>query len=125
MITPDNFGASMRTLVTGGTPPPIYRTAYTQWFTNVISAWEDTYRPRLAAGHGTDAAGKAWAKNDVRSEFFNEIRLIRHDISHKRGLCVESADNTLIDWVEPGKIIAPTTQQMLGLLDLFPDNELR
>ena len=40
-------------------------------------------------------------------------------------MCVESADNTLIGWGKPGEPIAPTPQQMLGMLDLFPYDELR
>lgn len=125
MMTPKNFAASVQIMMTGGTPPPIYQLAYTQWFTNIHAAWEDTYRGRLATAHGTDSDGNPWVKNDIPSEFFNEIRQIRHDISHKRGVCVESAGNTIIDWVESGKTIAPTPRQMLGLLDLFPHDELR
>lgn len=125
VITPMNLAASMKTLTTGGTPPQIYGLAYTQWFTTIHAAWEDTYRPRLAAAHCTDETGTAWTKNDIRSEFFNEVRQIRNDISHKKSICIESAGNTLIDWLEPGKIIAPNPQQMLGLLDLFPFDELR
>lgn len=125
IMTPVNLAASMQTLMTGGTPPPIFRMSYQQWVTNIYAAWEDTYRPRLAAAHGIDNAGHPWTKNDIGSEFFNEIRKIRHDISHKQGVCVESADNTIIDWVEPGKAIAPTPQQMLRMLDLFPYDELR
>lgn len=125
VITAQNFAASMQDLMTGGTPPPLYRMAYTQWFTNIHAAWEDTYRPRLAAAHGTDDTGTSWAKNDIRSEFFNEVRQIRHDISHKRGMCVESAGNTIIDWLEAGNPIAPTPRQMIGLLDQFPHDELR
>ena len=125
VVTPMNFAASMQTLMTGGTPPPIYRMAYTQWFTTVHATWEDIYRPRLAAAHGADETGAPWTKNDIWSEFFNEFRLIRHDIEHKRGVCIESSDNTLINWVEPGKVIEPTPRQMLGMLDLFPYDELR
>ncbi|EON34375.1 hypothetical protein GTC6_02170 [Gordonia terrae C-6] len=125
VITPANIGAAMREMMTGGTPPPIYRMAYTQWFTTVHAAWEDTYRARLAAAHGLDDDGKPWGKNDVRSAFFNEVRLIRNDISHKNGICVDSADNAVITWVRRGEAISPTPRDMLGMLDLFPAEELR
>ncbi|MFZ2528143.1 MAG: hypothetical protein WAX14_10890 [Rhodococcus sp. (in: high G+C Gram-positive bacteria)] len=125
VMTPMNLAASMQALTTGGTPPPIFRMSYQQWVTNIYAAWEDTYRPRLAAAHGVDEAGEPWTKNDIGSEFFNEIRQIRHDISHKKGVCVESAGTTLIGWGKPGEPIAPTPQQMLGMLDLFPHDELR
>ncbi|WP_280331072.1 hypothetical protein [Nocardia wallacei] len=125
VITPFNLGAAMKEMRSGGTPPPIYRMAYTQWFTTIHAAWEDIYRPRLAAAYGVDPDGKPWEKNDIRSEFFNEVRQIRHDIAHKRGICVESADNEIINWVVPGEKIAPTPRQMLDLLDVFPEAELR
>ncbi|MFF0495684.1 hypothetical protein ACFYU5_04695 [Nocardia aobensis] len=125
VLTPFNFGAAIKEMMSGGTPPPIYRMAYTQWFTTIHAAWEDTYRPRLAAAHGAGPDGKLWGKNDIRSEFFNEVRQIRHDIAHKRGICVESADNKIINWLVPGEEIAPTPRQMLDLLDVFPDAELR
>ncbi|MRH89509.1 hypothetical protein GFY24_19005 [Nocardia sp. SYP-A9097] len=125
VVTPSNFGAAMKEMMSGGTPPPIYRMAYTQWFTTIHAAWEDTYRPRLAAAHGVGPDRKSWEKNDIRSEFFHEVKLIRHDISHKRGICVGSAHNKIINWVVPGEEIAPTPRQMLDLLDVFPDAELR
>lgn len=126
VITPTNFGESMREMA-GGSPPPIFRMAYTQWFATIIAAWEDTYRPRLAAAHGQDAEGVAWTRNDIRSEFFYDLSQLRHDISHHAGACVESAGNTTIDWLqlEAGKLIAPTTPQMLKFLDHFPGDELR
>lgn len=125
VITPANIGAAMREMMTGGTPPPIYRMAYTQWFTTVHAAWEDTYRARLAVAHGLDDDGKPWGKNDIRSAFFNEVRLIRNDISHKNGICVDSAGNDVITWVRRGEAIAPTPRDMLGMLDKFPADELR
>lgn len=126
VITPTNVGESMREMA-GGSPPPIFRMAYTQWFATIIAAWEDTYRPRLAAAYGQDAEGVAWTRNDIRSEFFYDLSQLRHDISHHAGVCVESAGNTTIDWLqlETGTPIAPTTPQMLKFLDHFPADELR
>lgn len=125
VFTPQTFAAAAREMQSGGTTPPIGIMAYTQWFTTINAAWEDVYRPRLATAHGTDDDGVPWTKNDIRSEFLNEIRLIRNDIAHKRGICIDSAKNTQIDWLEPGKPIAPTTRQMIDLLDKFPRDELR
>ncbi|MGY4785857.1 hypothetical protein ACVH9Z_39100 [Rhodococcus opacus] len=125
IMTPFNMGSAMKELMTGGAPPSLYRMAYAQWFTNIYATWEDVYRKRLAVAHGADDDGEAWTKNDIRSEFFNEVRLIRHDISHKVGTCVESAGNTLIDWTKPGEPIAPTPRQMISLLDAFPYAELQ
>lgn len=126
VLTPTTIAATLRKTSTDN-PPPIFRMAYTQWFSTVIATWEDTYRPRLATAHGHDEQGNAWEKNDVQSEFFYDLSQIRHDISHHAGVCVESAGNTVIDWLqlEVGKPIAPTTSQMLSFLDNFPSDELR
>ena len=126
VITPATFASIMNSR-DGGSPPPIFQMAYTQWFATIIAAWEDTYRPRLAAAHGTDEQGNSWTKNDIRSQFFYELNQIRHDVSHHAGICVESAGNNVIDWLplEAGTTIAPTSAQMLQFLDHFPDEELR
>lgn len=126
VITPQTVSAAVAAL-SGGTPPPIFRMAYTQWFATIIAAWEDTYRPRLAAAHGLGSDGNAWAKNDIQSDFFYELSQIRHDISHHAGICVESAGSTTVYWLdlESGARIAPTTPQMLDFLEHFPADELR
>lgn len=38
---------------------------------------------------------------------------------------MQSADNTIIDWAARGGLISPTTRQMLSLLELFPETQLR
>jgi len=124
LITPESMAALMQEALDGDTPPPLYRLAYTQWLTSIAAAWEDVYRPRLAKAHGKDDEGNDWEKDDIRSAFFNELRLIRNDISHKQGVCIDSAGNEIIDWVEFGEEIAPTPKQMLRMLDLFPYEEL-
>ncbi|MGW4339244.1 hypothetical protein ACWEK5_41600 [Rhodococcus koreensis] len=105
--------------------PALYRMVYGQWFTYIHATWEDVYRDRLAAAHGPDDQGNPWQRNDIKSQFFNEIRLIRHDIAHHAGICEDAAENELIRWAEPGEPIAATPQQMLTLLDSFPFNDLR
>ena len=125
VMTPSNAGSVFEEMMTGGTPSSLYRLAYAHWFTSIIAAWEDVYRPRLAIAHGTGPDGEKWLKNDVRSEFLYEIAQIRHDFEHKAGICIESADNTHLNWTKPREPIAPTPRQMLSLLDSFPYDELR
>lgn len=125
VMTPHNFGSAIHEMATGGAPPPIYRMAYAQWFTTIIASWEDVYRPRLAVAYSNPETGEIWEKNDIRSKFFYEIQKIRNDFAHHQGICHESSDNTLFDWLEPGKPIAPTPRNMLDLLNLFPADELR
>ncbi|RMB69729.1 hypothetical protein AYK61_26645 [Rhodococcus sp. SBT000017] len=125
VMTPLNMSASMHTLFTGGSPPALFRMSYAQWFNSVYTSWEDVYRPRLARAHGSDPTGKPWTKEDISSKFFGELRFTRNDFVHKKGICVQSADNTIIDWATRGELISPTTVQMLSLLELFPETELR
>ncbi|KAF0965397.1 hypothetical protein MLGJGCBP_01444 [Rhodococcus sp. T7] len=125
IMTPGNEAAVFAEMFSGGTPPPLYRMAYGQWFGSVAAMWEDVYRDRLAIAHGVDSDGQPWDKNDVKSEFFYELCQIRHDFAHKDGLCEESAGNAVLNWGIAGKPLAPTPRQMLSLIDLFPTEELR
>lgn len=125
IMTPGNEAAMFAEMFSGGTPPPLYRMAYGQWFGTVAALWEDVYRERLATAHGVDNDGEAWRKNDVQSEFFYELCQIRHDFAHKDGLCDESAGNKVLNWGIAGKPLAPTPRQMLSLIDSFPASELR
>lgn len=56
-----------------------------QWVVTVYTAWEEDFRGRVAAARGA-------SKNDVASEFFGDLRRLRHDIVHHRG--VASADHS-------------------------------
>ncbi|MGG7104651.1 hypothetical protein [Rhodococcus sp. 24CO] len=125
IMTPGNEAAIFAEMLSGGTPPPLYRMAYGQWFSTVAAMWEDVYRERLATAHGVDSEGQPWSKNDVKSEFFYELCQIRHDFAHKDGLCDESAGNKVLNWGIAGKPLAPTPRQMLSLIDSFPASELR
>lgn len=102
MMTPKNPATSIQIMMTGGTPPPIPVGVYTMVHQHLCSLGR--HSPR-STGHRTRHRQRRepLGENDIPSEFFNEVRQIRHDISHKRGVCVESAGNTIIDWVEPEK----------------------
>ncbi|MFC1472877.1 hypothetical protein [Rhodococcus qingshengii] len=125
IMTPSNQAAMFAEMFSGGTPPPLYRMAYGQWFGTVAAMWEDVYRERLATAYGVDSEGQPWSKNDVKSEFFYELCQIRHDFAHKDGLCDESAGNKVLNWGIAGEPLAPTPRQMLSLIDSFPASELR
>lgn len=125
VMTPLTLSAGMQELFTGGTPPALFRMSYAQWFTSVFASWDDVYRPRLARAHGSDSDGNPWTRDDIQSAFFADLRMIRNDLVHKKGICVQSADNTVIDWVKRGELISPTPRQMLSLLTMFPEAALR
>lgn len=104
--------------------PALQRILFGQWFTYIHSTWEDVYRARIAAAHGHDSEGNAWTKNDVRSKFFAEVALIRQDFVHHDGICRNSATNAVLNWAAEGEPIHGSPEQMLGLLDKFPRDEL-
>lgn len=123
---PYNFGAAAAEMQAGGgSPPPMYRVAYSQWFTSTLAAWEDVYRKRLAVAHSREDGETTWRASDIKSNFFNAIRLVRNDISHHDGICIDSREVGLFDWLESGQPIAPNPMQMIDILGKFPFDELR
>ena len=64
-------------------------------------------------------------KNDVVNEFFGDIRLIRNDFVHRKGIADEAVKAKLLKWgFVKGKPLDITTEQMLSLVDLFPRDAL-
>ncbi len=88
-----------------------------QWLVYLFSAWEDEYRKRLATAHGrTD-------KNDLQFPLLGDLRHLRNDIVHHRGIA--SGDNTgkctvLQGWFFPGDDILLTTDHLTEFAQLFP-----
>lgn len=103
--------------------PALQRNLFGQWFTYIYSTWEDVYRERLASAHGIAEDGVAWTKNDVTSDFFGDIKQFRHDFAHNAGICNNSASNKMLNWAE-GTPIHGKVEQMIGLVDMFPREEL-
>ena len=123
---PGNLSAELNALMKGKDPaPPLYRMAYGQWFISIFAAWDEFYRPSLAAAHNRVDPDAGWCNNDIRSDFFGEIRLIRHDFVHNKGVCKKSKEVKLVEWLSEGQPIAPSPAQMMALLEQFPEEELR
>lgn len=121
-----NFAAEMNAMMDGEeTPPAMYQMAYGQWFISIFAAWDEFYRPSLAAAHNRADPDAGWRSNDVRSEFFGAIRHIRNDFAHNKGVCNKSEGVTIFEWLTKGQPIAPSPAQMMALLRQFPDEELR
>lgn len=125
VIGAHNIRKGLEEMQKGGTPPPLYRTAYNQWFTSILAIWEDSYRPRLATAHSQNQEGLNFEAKDIKSSFFNSIRLIRNDIAHHEGICIDSAKVEEFDWLIHEEVINPTPMQMLELIDRFPKDELK
>jgi hypothetical protein len=71
-----------------------------QWIVYVFTQWEHEYRPRLAAALGI-------SKDEVVVPLMGDIRLLRNDVVHHRGIA--TSDNTgkceELDWFQPGDTI--------------------
>jgi hypothetical protein len=105
--------------------PPVQTALYGQWFTYIHSLWEDTYRERLAQAYGPAPDGEPWLAGDIRSQFFADIRNIRNDFVHSAGRAGRCLKNKIITGFEKGSPINLSTVQMMGLIDRFPEKELK
>jgi hypothetical protein len=86
----------------------------------VFTTWEHEYRGRLAAAH-------ACKPTDIKVPLLGDLRLLRHDILHHRG--VASSDNSgrcevLGHWVKDGEDIVIGAKQVNELWHRFPWGEL-
>jgi hypothetical protein len=64
-------------------------------------------------------------KSDVLVDYFGDIRLIRNDFVHNKGICKESANLKVLKWdLVRGRPIEISAEQMMSLIDLFPRDEL-
>ncbi|OBA65743.1 hypothetical protein A5633_03420 [Mycolicibacterium elephantis] len=104
--------------------PEVQVVAYAQWFSYAYSLWEEQFRGRIAKYFDRQGETKV-RSNDVLNDYFGDIRLIRNDFVHNKGVCKDSADVKVLKWVERGKPMHITAEQMMSLIDLFPRDELR
>jgi hypothetical protein len=106
--------------------PEILSVAYAQWFAYVHAIWEEQFRDRIAAFFNIGKSdGEELEKNDVRSDLFGDIRWIRNDFVHNKGIVDECARAKVLSWgFSKGKAIEITPEQMLSLIRLFPREEL-
>ncbi|ORB61738.1 hypothetical protein BST47_26695 [Mycolicibacterium tusciae] len=105
--------------------PEVQAVAYAQWFTYVFALWEEQFRGRIAACF--NQIGEARIRgSDILIDYFGDIRLIRNDFVHNKGICKESANLRFLDWgLVRGQPIEINAAQMMSLIELFPRNELR
>lgn len=117
-------GASMRSL---DYYPEVQTIQYGQWFAYMHSVWDEQFRDRLAEfwSRGLPGGEPAFKKNDVVSDFFGDIRLIRNDFVHNKGEVNESANLKTLGWgLEKGEPIKIQGEHMIELMDQFPREEL-
>jgi hypothetical protein len=105
--------------------PEIQAVVYAQWFTYAFAIWEEQFRGRLAKYWDSQTDAKI-RRADILVDYFGDIRLIRNDFVHNKGLCDESANTVVLQWkFIKGQPIEVSAEQMISLIDLFPYDELR
>jgi hypothetical protein len=91
-----------------------------QWIVFVYAAWEGEYRVRLAEVHKCNV-------NDLQYPIIGDIRLLRHDVAHHRGIA--SADHSgkcvvMKPWIAVGSPIHVTHDVILNILRNVPFAEM-
>lgn len=115
-------GASVETV---DNYPETQSFAYAQWFTYAFALWEEQFRSRIAKYFDSRVDDKI-RHSDVIIPYFGDIRLIRNDFVHNKGICKESADTQVLNFAfTKGEPLEITPQQMMFLVDLFPHDDLR
>lgn len=104
--------------------PAIQSMLYGQWFAYVFALWEEQYRGLIATAHGDAPDGDAWRRRDIACPLFGDIRRIRNDFIHNKGVADESAANEVLTWFTEGDPAQISTAQMLSLVELFPAEQL-
>ncbi|WP_326545187.1 hypothetical protein QGN32_15165 [Mycolicibacterium sp. ND9-15] len=98
--------------------PPLMKQFAAQAVVEFFTEWEEYYRPALAAALGC-------SEDDIRIDYFGDLRNMRHDYVHNRGICRNSARNKVLKWFTKGEVMIPTPANYLELLTAFPAEQLR
>jgi hypothetical protein len=105
--------------------PEVQAVAYAQWFAYTFALWEEQFRGRVA-NYFNKRSEKRIRRSDVLVDYFGDIRLIRNDFVHNKGVCKEAASLAILQWgFVPGQPIEISAEQMMSLIDRFPRDELR
>jgi hypothetical protein len=100
------------------TLPAIAKQFAAQSIVSFYTDWEEHYRTELAAAHGC-------SPGDFRIDYFGDLRDMRHDYAHNRGICTRSARNKRLKWFSKGHLMIPTPENTAELITAFPADELR
>ncbi|WP_304116554.1 hypothetical protein [Mycolicibacterium bacteremicum] len=105
--------------------PEAQAVSYAQWFSHAFSLWEEQFRGRIAMWFDNQTSERIRG-SDIRNDYFGDIRLIRNDFVHNKGICKDSAQLRRLEWgLTRRRPIEITPEQMLSLIDFFPRDELR
>ncbi|MEZ0054367.1 hypothetical protein ABIA30_005408 [Mycobacterium sp. MAA66] len=105
--------------------PEMLAVSYAQWFTYIFAIWEEQFRGRLAKFWDAQLDSKI-RRSDILVDYFGDIRLIRNDFVHNKGICDESANVAVLQWnFIDGQPIEIGPGQMISLITFFPYRDLR
>ncbi|MGY4646285.1 hypothetical protein ACVWWN_000081 [Mycobacterium sp. URHB0021] len=76
--------------------PEILAVSYAQWFAYIFAIWEEQFRGRLAE-FWDDQWDSKIRRSDILVDYFGDIRLIRNDFVHNKGICDESANAVTVE----------------------------
>lgn len=91
-----------------------------QWLVALYAAWEHEYRPRLATAHGVNL-------DSVVVPMFGDLRLLRHDILHCRGMATleHTGRCQILQWFTVGDEINIRGEHELDLVTQIPWAKMR
>lgn len=112
-------GGTMRT---SNHYPEVQGVQYGQWFAYMHSLWDEQYRDRIAEFWSRGIPeGEEFASQDIVSDFFGDIRLIRNDFVHNKGDADESLKLRALGWrFESGRPMEIGENEMIELIRKFP-----
>ncbi len=66
--------------------PEVQAVAYAQWFAYAFALWDEQFRKRIA-GYFDQRAEVKIRTSDVLIDYFGDLRFIRNDFVHNKGVC--------------------------------------
>jgi hypothetical protein len=99
-------------------PPAVAKQFAAQSIVSFFTDWDEHYRPALAEAHDC-------SPGDFQIDYFGDLKSMRHDYVHNRGICKTSARNQQLRWFPKGDLMIPTPQNFVELITAFPAHDLR
>lgn len=99
-------------------PPAVARQFAAQSIVSFFTDWDEHYRTELANAHDC-------RPGDFQIDYFGDLKSMRHDYVHNRGICKSSARCQRLKWFSRGDLMIPTPQNFVELITAFPADELR
>jgi hypothetical protein len=116
VMNPFDLGPDTSTTTTNY--PELQIMLYGQWVVYFYTIWDEYFRHVFADACGCNA-------DDIKIDFFGDLRNMRRDIIHKQGVAFYSPKNRIMQWFAANGPLRITAQQTFQMFELFPTSELR